>query len=152
MLLSPHRPAKEAPLSMPGLIMAAGVHLRGAHASWCLFWGFLCLMCGSENSSADAKMVAAKVRGIVSYMANTSGRATLNAFCIPERFLQILSLTFHSLSLYLCSRLNKHYGLNGHEFGQTPRDNRGQRSLTCCSPGPGGGGQRVEHDTATEQQ
>ena len=26
-----------------------------------------------------------------------------------------------------------HYGLNGHEFEQTPRDSEGQRSLVCCS-------------------
>ena len=27
-----------------------------------------------------------------------------------------------------------HHWLNGHEFGQTPRDGKGQRSLACCSP------------------
>ena len=27
-----------------------------------------------------------------------------------------------------------HYQLNGHEFGQTPGDTEGQRSLVCCSP------------------
>ena len=27
-----------------------------------------------------------------------------------------------------------HHRLNGHEFGQTPRDGKGQRSLACCSP------------------
>ena len=43
-------------------------------------------MCGSENSSADARTVAAKVTGIVSYVTNTSGRDTVNAFCVPERF------------------------------------------------------------------
>ena len=28
----------------------------------------------------------------------------------------------------------RHHGLNGHEFGQTPGDSGGQRSLVCCSP------------------
>ena len=27
-----------------------------------------------------------------------------------------------------------HHRLNGHEFEQTPRDGKGQRSLACCSP------------------
>ena len=27
-----------------------------------------------------------------------------------------------------------HHPLNGHEFGQTPRDSEGQGSLACCSP------------------
>ena len=27
-----------------------------------------------------------------------------------------------------------HCPLNGHEFGQTPRDSEGQGSLACCSP------------------
>ena len=27
-----------------------------------------------------------------------------------------------------------HHWLNGHEFKQTPRDSKGQRSLVCCSP------------------
>ena len=27
-----------------------------------------------------------------------------------------------------------HHWLNGHYFGQTPRDSEGQRSLVCCSP------------------
>ena len=27
-----------------------------------------------------------------------------------------------------------HHQLNGHEFKQTPGDNKGQGSLTCCSP------------------
>ena len=27
-----------------------------------------------------------------------------------------------------------HHQLNGHEFEQTLGDNRGQRSLVCCSP------------------
>ena len=27
-----------------------------------------------------------------------------------------------------------HHQLNGHEFEQTPGDNKGQGSLTCCSP------------------
>ena len=27
-----------------------------------------------------------------------------------------------------------HHPLNGHEFGQTPRDSEGQGSLVCCSP------------------
>ena len=28
-----------------------------------------------------------------------------------------------------------HHGFKGHEFGQTPGDGEGQRSLMCCSPG-----------------
>ena len=39
--------------------------------------------------------------------------------------------------------------LNGHEFGQSPRDREGQGNLSCCSPW---GSQRVGHDWATEQQ
>ena len=27
-----------------------------------------------------------------------------------------------------------HHQLNGHEFGQTPGDRKGQRTLACCSP------------------
>ena len=27
-----------------------------------------------------------------------------------------------------------HHQLNGHEFGQTPRDSEGRGSLVCCSP------------------
>ena len=27
-----------------------------------------------------------------------------------------------------------HHRLNGHELGQTPGDNEGQRGLACCSP------------------
>jgi len=27
-----------------------------------------------------------------------------------------------------------HHCLNGHEFGQTPRDSEGQRSWACCIP------------------
>ena len=30
--------------------------------------------------------------------------------------------------------LGWHHRLNGHEFGQTPGDSSGQRSLVCCSP------------------
>ena len=35
-----------------------------------------------------------------------------------------------------------HHRLNVHEFEQTPGDNEGQGSLTCCSPW----GQKVRHD------
>ena len=38
-----------------------------------------------------------------------------------------------------------HHQLNGHEFGQAPRDGEGQGSLACCSPWG-----RKESDT-TEQ-
>ena len=30
--------------------------------------------------------------------------------------------------------LDSHLQLNEHEFEQTPRDSKGQRSLVCCSP------------------
>ena len=40
-----------------------------------------------------------------------------------------------------------HHLLNGHEFGQTPGDSGGQRSLACCSSQ----GRRVEHNLATGQ-
>ena len=39
-----------------------------------------------------------------------------------------------------------HYQLNGHEFEQTRRDNKGERSLRHCSPW----GHKVGHDWATE--
>ena len=42
-----------------------------------------------------------------------------------------------------------HPQINGHEFGQIPRDHEGQRSLACCSPW---GSQRVRHDLATKQE
>ena len=39
-----------------------------------------------------------------------------------------------------------HHQLNGHEFEQTRWDNKGERSLGCCSPW----GHKVRHDWATE--
>ena len=41
-----------------------------------------------------------------------------------------------------------HHQLNGREFEQTPGDDEGQGSLTCCSPW----GCRVRHDLAIKQQ
>ena len=41
-----------------------------------------------------------------------------------------------------------HHWLNGHEFGQTPGDSGGQRSLMCYSPWDC----RVRHNLATEQK
>ena len=41
-----------------------------------------------------------------------------------------------------------HHRLSGREFGQTPGDSAGQRSLACCSPRD----HRVGHGRATEQQ
>ena len=38
--------------------------------------------------------------------------------------------------------------LNGHEFEQTPGDDKGQGGLAFCSPW----GHRARHDLATEQQ
>ena len=40
-----------------------------------------------------------------------------------------------------------HHWLIGREFGQTPGNGEGQRSLACCSPCGG----RVGHDLATEE-
>ena len=30
--------------------------------------------------------------------------------------------------------VEQHYGFNGHEFEQIPRDSQGQGGLECCSP------------------
>ena len=43
--------------------------------------------------------------------------------------------------------VRQHHWLQGHEFEQTLRDSREQRSLVCCSSW----GCRVGHDLATEQ-
>ena len=43
-----------------------------------------------------------------------------------------------------------HHRLNGHEFGQTPREYEGQEGLACCMQSMGS--QRVRHNSATEEQ
>ena len=43
-------------------------------------------------------------------------------------------------------RLGWFHWFNGHEFEQTPRDDKGQESLACCIS------QRIRHDLVTEQQ
>lgn len=51
------------------------------------------MMCGSEISPANDKMVAARITGIVSYVTNTSGTKVANAFSVLNFCKPVLKFT-----------------------------------------------------------
>lgn len=101
----------------------------GLHRAPCALWTFPLATCcahGGHCTSAVSILTSQSTPPSPSPPVSTSALH----ICVSLSALQIgSSVPFSRFYIYVLI-----YWLNGHEFGQIPRESEGQGSLACCSP------------------